>query len=99
MILSTIFFSRRVRKAYRKTRKTIGKVSSDLEQNISGVKVAQAFNREKQNIQTFQQVNEANRQANVNAELFMERLLDDLGFEDVVFTPYEPKPNPAAAAQ
>jgi hypothetical protein len=30
-------------------------------------------------------------QANANAELFMERLLNDLGFEVVVFVPYEPK--------
>ena len=29
------------------------------------------------------------QKANDNAELFLERLLDDLGFEDVIFTPYE----------
>lgn len=30
------------------------------------------------------------QQANTNAEVFLERLLDDLGFDDVIFTPYEP---------
>lgn len=38
-------------------------------------------------------------QANANAELFMERLLDDLGFEEVVFIPYEPEPVPVVTAE
>jgi len=37
--------------------------------------------------------------ANTNAEMFMERMLDDLGFEEVVFKPYEPKPNPIATME
>ena len=31
------------------------------------------------------------QKANDNAEIFLERLLDDLGFEDVIFTLYEPE--------
>jgi hypothetical protein len=31
------------------------------------------------------------QKANDNAEIFLERLLDDLGFDDVIFTPYEPE--------
>lgn len=30
-------------------------------------------------------------QANLNAEIFLERLLDDLGFKKVLFVPYEPE--------
>ena len=37
--------------------------------------------------------------ANTNAEMFMEHLLDDLGFEKVVFKPYEPKPSPIATME
>lgn len=68
MVISALFFSKRVRKAYRKTRKTIGKVSVELEENISGVRVAQAFSRQRENIAGFREVNKANREANINAE-------------------------------
>ena len=68
MYLSTALFSKRARSAFRKTRKTISGVSTELEQNISGAKVAQAFNRQSWNSQSFRQLNRANRDANVGAE-------------------------------
>ncbi|KKK92713.1 hypothetical protein LCGC14_2700190, partial [marine sediment metagenome] len=68
MIISTLFFSKRVRRAYRRTRKTIGQVSAELEENISGVRVAQAFSRQRENIAGFREVNKANREANIDAE-------------------------------
>jgi ATP-binding cassette subfamily B multidrug efflux pump len=68
MVFTTIFFSNRARRAFRRTRQTIGGVSAELEENIAGVKVAQAFSREDENLEAFRQVNAANRDANVNAE-------------------------------
>jgi ATP-binding cassette, subfamily B, multidrug efflux pump len=68
MFASSILLSRRARLAFRRTRKTIGSVSADLEENISGVRVAQAFAREGENIQRFQELNRANRDANVSAQ-------------------------------
>jgi ABC-type multidrug transport system fused ATPase/permease subunit len=68
MFVSSIYFSRRARRAFRETRKTIGSVSADLEENISGVRVTQAFAREDQNIERFNELNRANRDANVNAQ-------------------------------
>jgi ABC-type multidrug transport system fused ATPase/permease subunit len=68
MFASSILLSRRARRAFRETRKTIGSVSADLEENISGVRVAQAFAREGQNIQRFDELNRANRDANVSAQ-------------------------------
>ena len=68
MFINSVYFSRRARKAFRKTRKTIGKVSAELEENIAGVKVAQAFSRQQENIASFRGVNAENRQANVDAE-------------------------------
>lgn len=67
MILSTFFFSRRARVAFRRTREKIGQVSAQLEENISGVRVIQAFSRESANQERFAQVNAANRDANVQA--------------------------------
>jgi ABC-type multidrug transport system fused ATPase/permease subunit len=68
MIGASIVFSNRARVAFRKTRKTIGHVSADLEENISGVRVAQAFAREDENVERFNQLNRANRDANVSAQ-------------------------------
>ncbi len=67
MLILTNIFSKLARKAYRKTRSTIGDVSSDLQEEIAGVKVAQAFNRTKANEARFAQRNAANRDANVSA--------------------------------
>ena len=68
MLGASIFFGRRARRAFRVTRKTIGSVSADLEENISGVRVTQAFAREDENIERFNELNRANRDANVSAE-------------------------------
>lgn len=67
MLLSTDFFSKLARNAYRRTRRTIGDVSSDLQEEIAGVKVAQAFNRTEANQRRFSERNAANRSANMNA--------------------------------
>lgn len=60
-------FRSRARKAYRMTRKKIAGVMSNLQESISGIRVAQSFSREKENAQHFDQVNVENLQANVYA--------------------------------
>jgi ATP-binding cassette, subfamily B, multidrug efflux pump len=67
MLFTTNFFSRLARREFRKTRETIGDVSAELQEELDGVKVAQAFNREDLNIRKFAQRNAANRDANVSA--------------------------------
>ncbi len=67
MLLTTGQFSRWSRRAFRKTRETIGDVSADLQEELDGVKVAQAFNRSDLNIRKFAERNAANRDANVSA--------------------------------
>lgn len=67
MLLATTFFARRARQAFRRTRTTIGDVSADLQEELGGVKVTQAFNRGDLNIRRFVERNAANRDANVNA--------------------------------
>lgn len=65
--LTTGFFSRWARSAFRKTRQTLGDVSANLEEELGGVKVAQAFNRTDENVRRFAARNAANRDANVSA--------------------------------
>ena len=67
MLLTTAFFAARARAAFRKTRQTVGDVTADLQEEIVGVRQAQAFNRTDVNIQRFRQRNAANRDANVAA--------------------------------
>lgn len=67
MILATGKFSDWSRQAFRKTRETIGDVSAELQEDLEGVKVAQAFNRSERNIQQFAERNAANRDANITA--------------------------------
>jgi ATP-binding cassette subfamily B protein/subfamily B ATP-binding cassette protein MsbA len=67
MLLITALFAARARTAYRKTRQTVGDVSANLQEEIVGVRQAQAFNRTERNIENFRSRNAANRDANVAA--------------------------------
>jgi ATP-binding cassette subfamily B multidrug efflux pump len=67
MLLATRVFSRLSRQAFRRTRTAIGDVSSNIQEDISGVRVAQAFNRTDDTIRRFAESNAANRDANVQA--------------------------------
>ncbi len=67
MIWTTVLFAHRSRVAFRETRTAIGELSSTLEEEIVGVRVAQAFNRVEANIRHFTEHNAANRDANVHA--------------------------------
>lgn len=81
VVLVTWQFMRRSRRAFRQTRKTIGDVSAELQENISGVREVQAFSRESATLEEFRAINERNRSANVTAETlasFFMPLLDVL---------------------
>jgi ATP-binding cassette subfamily B multidrug efflux pump len=67
MVLVIDLLARRARSAFRETRETIGDVNVELEEKISGVRVAQAFSREGADRQRFEELNAANRDANVSA--------------------------------
>lgn len=67
MLWMTSVFSHMSRRAFRRTRESIGDVSAEIQEEIAGVKVAQAFTRTTVNQQRFAQRNAANRDANVNA--------------------------------
>jgi len=82
----TVFLSDRARRAYRQSRKEMGAVNADLQESISGVREAQAFNREAENIEQFRRTNEANRQANVRAVTITSALMPSLTVLSVVAT-------------
>jgi ABC-type multidrug transport system fused ATPase/permease subunit len=55
------------KKAFIEVRKAIAVVNSNLQENISGVRVTQSLNREDENLRRFDQVNTSNLDANVQA--------------------------------
>jgi ATP-binding cassette, subfamily B, multidrug efflux pump len=67
MLLTNVFFARRARRAFRTTRETVGDVTAGLQEEIIGVREAQAFNRTAANIERFRERNAANRAANIQA--------------------------------
>ena len=83
MVIATLYFSDQARKAFRKTRLEMGSVNASLQESISAVREAQAFNRADENIQNFRVTNASNRDANVRAVAFTSALsptLEALGY-------------------
>jgi ATP-binding cassette subfamily B protein len=89
MVVVTWWFSGQARKAFRKTRVSIGNVNADLQESIAGVREVQAFGREGANIESFRASNAANRDANIRAVSFTAALapaLEALGYLAMAIT-------------
>jgi ATP-binding cassette subfamily B protein/subfamily B ATP-binding cassette protein MsbA len=67
MALVIYVLAQRARTAYRATRETTGAVMAGLQEQIGGVREAQAFNRTEENVTRFRERNQANRDANIRA--------------------------------
>jgi len=86
MIFTTGLFSRWARARFRLTRQTIGEMSTKLEEDISSVREAQAFNRVQLNIAEFDTLNAANRDANVQAVAITAAFLPSIDFLNTLAT-------------
>lgn len=67
MWATTAAFSAIARRAFRRTRESIGDVSTTLAEELGGIRVAQAFARTGANAAEFSRRNAANRDANITA--------------------------------
>ena len=86
MIFTTGLFARWARTRFRVTRETIGELSTKLEEDIGSVREAQAFNRVQLNIEEFQELNAANRDANVQAVAITAAFLPSIDFLNTLAT-------------
>lgn len=86
MIFTTGLFSRWARKRFRVTRQTIGELSTKLEEDIGSVREAQAFNRVSLNIEEFEHLNAANRDANIQAVAITAAFLPSIDFLNTLAT-------------
>src|ERR671928_1727572 len=64
MSLATTVFRRRSSRAYRAVRERLGLVTATLAEDIAGMRVVQAFTRERENISNFRRVAERYRESN-----------------------------------
>ncbi len=67
MALATYLFAHRAQAAFRQTRARIAAVVGDLAEDIAGMRVIQAFAQEDATRERFDEVNRANRDANIAA--------------------------------
>jgi ABC-type multidrug transport system fused ATPase/permease subunit len=67
MVVVTREFTRRARRAFRATRSTVAAVVGDLAEDIAGMRVIQAFAQEEVSRARFEKVNDANRNAHIQA--------------------------------
>ncbi len=67
MIYLSFYFARKSRKAFAKSRETLGNLSTNIEENLRLVRESQAYVRQAINISHFDQENSQNRDAQVEA--------------------------------
>ncbi len=67
MVLATLLFARKAKVAFRQTRSRIAAVVGDLAEDLSGIRVIQAFAQEGASRERFDEVNRENRDAYIEA--------------------------------
>ena len=65
MLYVTFWFRKKVREQYRETRKQVARLHSFLQEHVTGMTIVQLFNREKEEMRRFRDINADHRQAQV----------------------------------
>lgn len=65
MIYATFWFKRKVRDAYRDTRKQVARLNSFLQEHVTGMRIVQLFGREEEEMRRFDEINDDHRQAHI----------------------------------
>ncbi len=65
MLWATFWFKRKVRDAYRDTRKQVARLNSFMQEHVSGMRIVQLFSREAEEMRRFEEVNDDHRQAHI----------------------------------
>lgn len=61
LILCTVVFKNIIKKAFQKVRLNVAKINTFIQEHVTGMNVVQIFNREKEEMHRFEQVNRAHR--------------------------------------
>jgi ATP-binding cassette, subfamily B, bacterial len=68
LVIATVWFQRRARRAYDRSRDAIATVNANLQESLAGVRLAQASVRQDRNIGGFRSVNGAYRNARLSSQ-------------------------------
>jgi ATP-binding cassette subfamily B protein len=66
----TVWFRRRSRQAYRRSRGCVANINAFLQEHITGMSVVQLFNREERELDNFRQLAADNRRANLDTAFY-----------------------------
>ncbi|MGA7305194.1 MAG: ABC transporter ATP-binding protein [Rhodothermales bacterium] len=65
MVYATFLFRRKVRDAYRETRRQVARLNAFLQEHVSGMHIVQVFNRQKEEMRRFEGVNQDHRNVQI----------------------------------
>ncbi len=71
LIIATVFFRRLSSAAYAEARERVGAVNADMQENVAGVRVAQAFVRERRSAEEFDERSAAYRRSRLRAQRYI----------------------------
>ncbi len=67
LVLSTYFFKNAVHSAFQDVRTQVARLNAFVQEHITGMNIVQIFNREKQEMQNFMQINKDHRDAHIRS--------------------------------
>ncbi|HEX5587588.1 MAG TPA: ABC transporter ATP-binding protein [Acidimicrobiia bacterium] len=68
LLVLTVWFRRRSRRAYQRARDAISNVNAEFQENLSGIRVTQAYAREDRNIDSFKSTSDSYLRARLTAQ-------------------------------
>jgi ABC-type multidrug transport system fused ATPase/permease subunit len=84
--LVTVWYKKRMEKAQRETRKQNSKMVANLSENVRGIRVVQAFSREKYNLNQFNILNQRNRDLEIRVSRLNALFLPSIDFLGILNT-------------
>ncbi|WP_344427533.1 ABC transporter ATP-binding protein [Pseudonocardia ailaonensis] len=80
LLLSTVFFRRLSSRAYAEARERVSVVNADMQENVTGVRVAQAFVREERSAAAFGERSDAYRRTRIRAQGYIATYFPGVAF-------------------
>src|SRR5215468_6253449 len=84
MVLLTLYWRTRARRAFGQVRMALAQVNASLQENIAGVRVIQSLGSEEANLQRFERLNRAHLMANLSSSRLSAALLPSIELLSVV---------------
>ena len=80
LFVITVFFRSKIADAYRQVRHSASRITANIAENISGIRVVQSYVRQGRNLKHFDELNRENVEANVHAARIWQLYWPAMGF-------------------